>query len=216
MGRTSGFTFTYLDSILRWRKVSLAQNHIDKYLTFELSDIHKGYAHYYHSHFLRQKMGRCQKIYMNWRGEDGKVKGSKEKIKTMEHEYINNLNNLRLFGNFRISFLFLILDQHHCARQGFSMEDFLPPNRSAIFIQSVSRLNNIRRREAVVDALWVPKPSEELPFLGFSFFFVLVFFYLSSTWGGFEKNLISEGGASVSLFLGYGTCILYLFFYCWA
>ena len=70
---------------LRWRKISLAQNHIDKYLTFELSDVHKGYAHYYQGHiFSRQKRWEEAKdaYQMAWRY--AKVKGSKEKVKTME------------------------------------------------------------------------------------------------------------------------------------
>ena len=65
---------------MRMQQYPKAESHIDTYLTFDLSDYHKGYGEYFKGHIhYRQKQYRKAKAAYDRAWEINKVKGSKER-----------------------------------------------------------------------------------------------------------------------------------------
>jgi tetratricopeptide (TPR) repeat protein len=70
---------------LRWKKPDKAQSHIDTYLSFDLSRLHQGYAHYYQGNiFSRKKQwGKAEEAYRKaWKL--ARLKIAKEKMRKMQ------------------------------------------------------------------------------------------------------------------------------------
>ena len=70
---------------LRWKKPDKAQSHIDTYLSFDLSRLHQGYAHYYQGNiFSRKKQwGKAEDAYRKaWKL--ARLKIAKEKMRKMQ------------------------------------------------------------------------------------------------------------------------------------
>ena len=65
---------------MRMQNYPKAESHIDTYLSFDLSDYHKGYGQYFKGHIhYRQKQYRKAKVSYDNAWKTNKVKGSKER-----------------------------------------------------------------------------------------------------------------------------------------
>ena len=65
---------------MRMTQYSKAESHIDTYLSFDLSDYHKGYGQYFKGHIhYRQKQYRKAKVSYDNAWKTNKVKGAKER-----------------------------------------------------------------------------------------------------------------------------------------
>ena len=64
---------------MRMKEYSKAESHVDTYLSFDLSDYHKGYGQYFkgHIHYRQKQYRKAKQSYDNaW--NTNKVKGAKE------------------------------------------------------------------------------------------------------------------------------------------
>ena len=76
---------------MRMTQYSKAESHIDTYLSFDLSDYHKGYGQYFKGHIhYRQKQYRKAKIAYDNAWNTNKVKGAKERSQAAAKKIAKN------------------------------------------------------------------------------------------------------------------------------
>ena len=89
------FSLLFGSSIHAYERVLKAESHIDTYLSFDLSDYHKGYGQCFkgHIHYRQKQYRKAKNSYDNaW--NTNKVKGSKESSKCRQRNLLKENNPL--------------------------------------------------------------------------------------------------------------------------